>query len=357
MPAPTFQDLFDIGRAQAILKRPDLTVLPGDVSEMEIAAGAAMADRVVGYDAGQVAATFLDGASGDALTELADDHWNIQRQEASQAVGQVTFTASSGPVSGTIPAGTRVRTGPDAAGEFQEFTTDVDLVFAAETTKSVAATAVTGGQDGNVAAAAIDRIADTLFDTFTVTNAAAFVGGNPEESDEDLRERVREQNKTLRRATKAALEFGARQVSQVATATVVEDLATGIVTVYVSDSEGNSNATMAAAVETELEQWRAAGVNVTVVGATLVTQAIDFSLVVRTGVDATALVDRVRQAIVSAVNRLRIGETFYRSLAQSAGRNVDPEGILQVTINSPVADVAPAADEVIRTTLANVTSS
>lgn len=348
--ALTFEDLREIGRAEMVTRRPDIAAVVGDASDMTVSAGAAMADAAVGVAAKGIKATFLDGAQGDDLTTLANDHWGIDRFEAVQAQGSVTFTRTSSGAGITIAAGTRVATQPDASGVAQEFTTDTDLVFLAGQNGpfSVNVTAVLGGKTGNVVAASVTRILTTLADlTFTVTNAAAFVGGAEEESDEDLRERVRDFHKTLRRGTLAALEFGAKQVPTVKRATAVEST-TGLVTVYVTDIEGASNAAMVSAVEDELEEWRAAGSLVQVTGGAVFEQAITLTVSVRTGVDTNALAERIREAVSKRVERLKIGETLYRSMIQQAAMNVDPDAITNVTVATPSTDVDPTDSQIIR---------
>jgi hypothetical protein len=73
-PAPSAEDLYDLAKAELVLRRPELQVLPGDVSDMILWAIAAAADRVVGYAAEKFRATYVDGARGDDLTTLASDH-------------------------------------------------------------------------------------------------------------------------------------------------------------------------------------------------------------------------------------------------------------------------------------------
>ncbi len=354
MAEPSAQDLYDAGRAVALIKQPSLVVNDGDVTDAMIWASAAMGELVILRGAELVAATFRKTATGEALTRLIEDHWGITRIAATKAIGSVTFSRASG-AAGTIPAGTRVATSPAADGTFQAFTTDVDLVLALDASGSVAVTAEKAGTGGNVAIGTVNRILDTLFSTFTVSNAARLVGGAAEESDDAYNARVDGLLLSLRRGTLEAMRAAALQVEGVQAATAVEDEETQLVTVYVADGDGNSNAEMVNAVILELESWRAGGAAVQVSGGVPVEQAISIGLVVKTGVSAAALADRVRQAIVSAVNKLQPGEVLYRSLIQAAARAVDPTGIKEVTVATPAADIDPADNEVIRTNSGIVT--
>jgi hypothetical protein len=354
MAAPSVDDLRDQGRAMMLVRRPDLEGDDGDVSIMVLDEMVSMADVELATHASDVGSTYLAGARDDKLTQLADDHFNTQRDLEIGSIGTVTFTRTpAGPV--TIPAGTRVATTIQPDGSFQEFTTDIDLVFAAEAFLSVAASSSSTGLQANVSDGTIDRILDTLPQSFVVSNPDRFVGGAPEQDDDSLVQEVQSREATLRRGTKAAIEFGAKQVPSVKTATAIVSGTTP--TVYVSDADGNSNSQMVSDVDVELENWQAFGVDVVPVGAILLSQAIDVSLVVRSGIDVNALADRIRQQIVSDVNRLGAGETLFRGLIETAIRNVDRDAIVTVTFNTPLADIAPASDELIRTNLGIVSVS
>lgn len=350
--APTFEELEQIGRAEQILRRPDLLVAEGDISEMLLKAAAAMADKCIEFSASSFKETFIDGSAGQALTDLVDDHWNLQRQEAVEATGTVEFTrvSATGPA-GTIPAGTTVATAVNADGEDFRFSTDADLSFALDEQgpKSVGITAQVAGRESNVASTGlVNRIIDTLYDSFTVSNSTLVVGGAPEESDVDLRQRAREFPNTLRRGTLAALEFGAKQVASVAVASAFED-ANGIVTVYVSDIDGNASAQMVGEVYTELNtNWKCAGVVLNVDQGTPTIINVDYSITVRPGTDVSGLEAPIQTAIESTMNKLTLGETLSLSQLHAAIINIDINNITQVTINSPLADIQPSSNQLIR---------
>ncbi len=351
MPAPTLQDYFDIGRAEAISRRPDLTFDEGDISEFYEAAAAAMADHLTGYTASRVRATFLDGAKGNDLTTLADDHWNIQRLDAVSSTGVLTFTRATDAVgAGSIPAGTAVATQPDPQGNSVQFVTDNTLTFGAtDLTLTMTGTAVVVGVGGNVAIAKITRVVGSLFDpSITVNNTARFAGGAEVEEDDALRERVRNFPATVRRGTLAALEYGATSVAGVATAVATETSPPdGTVNVYVTDGSGSSSPTMVANVAAELENWRAAGILVNVLGGALITQDITLALSVRAGIKVPSLVSQIQAAVVARVAKLRIGETLTHSMIKQAVLNVDPD-ILDCSVTTPAGSAVPAANEIIR---------
>lgn len=366
MASPTWQELFNTGKAEAILRRPALSVREGDVSDMLLAGSASMVDRAIGYASERIAATFLDGARGDDLTQLADDHWGVQRTEAVKAVGTVTFTRAGADASAqNFPVGTVVATVRDSRGVEVRYLTTAVASWAISTNgdRTVATEAEVAGSAGNTPANGVTRIISTPpgGGTYTITASGAAVGGAAAESDPELRDRVRRINLTQRRGTFDALEVGALQVPVVKKATAVDD-GTGAVYVYVTDIDGGStgtittmgpsvvdDGTMTTKVAIELLNWAAAGALVNVVGGTLQEVDITVELTVRLGVDVPALIAAVQTAITSAVSRLRIGETLYTSLVQAAARAVDPDNILEISVTLPATNTAPTtAGHIIR---------
>jgi hypothetical protein len=119
----------------------------------------------------------------------------------------------------------------------------------------------------------------------------------------------------------------------------------------VADADGNSNQAMVDAVTAELEHWRDAADVIYVTAGVIVNQAITVSLTVATGTDIAALQDRIRQAIISQVGLLNPGEILYRDAIAAAVRAVDPQAIKGVEVILPAANIAPAANELIRTSI------
>lgn len=361
MPAPSFDELFTLGKAEAILKRPTLGVRLGDISEMLLSAAAAMADRAIGWFAERVAATYLDGAVGDDLTLLAADHWAIQRRAAAKAVSTVTFNrAGADATSQSIAIGSTVATAVDSSGEDIRFvtTTIASWGVSENGNKTVNVEAVVAGTSGNLSA--INLITRLITSpppggTYTIASSTLPSGGAEEESDDELRDRVRLYPSTLRRGTIAALEYGAKTITSpaVAKASAIQD-ASGLVTVYVSDSSGNStgntttvgpsvvdDGTMTARVAIELYEWACAGALINVSGGSVQTVNINVTLTVRLGVDITQLISDVQDSVEARVNKLNIGETLYRVDIINAVKAVDPDNILNVTVVAPAVDTAP----------------
>jgi len=349
--APSFDDLLEQFIAEAQAQRATLKFNDGDITEAQAHGAGAMADAVLRYGAQAFRDTFVDGASGDALRALVDDHYNIQAEPATSAAITLRLVRTSGGAGGTIVAGTTFATAITADGSEVRFTLDAPLVVAAAANGpfDVAATCTVKGSVGNVAASTVTRIIDTLFDaTFSVTNPAAAGGGNEAETDDALRTRARSFWVTLRRGTLAAIEYGALQVSSVRIARATEDPDTGLVTLVVSDADGNSTAQMISDARAEVENWRAAGTIVTVIGGSPLLVDIIGTLNVDIGIDASVLAPLCEAAAIARVKKQRQGELLYLDTIKAAAIAVDPDGINAITLTTPTDTIAPLPWQVVR---------
>lgn len=349
--APSFDDLIAQYEAEALAGRPDLMFLEGDITTAQQHGAGAIGDACVRHTVQSFKETFIDGAKGDALTALVDDHLNLQRQPATPAQSAVTFARTSGGAAFSLSVGFVVGTDFDAAGNTVLYTLDTIVNFGlADNGPHIAnVTAQVVGKAGNVAASKIVRIVDDKPDpTLTCTNAAVAAGGNDQESDEELRVRARLFWQTLRRGTLAALEFGALQVPAVRISKATEDPSTGLVTLVVTDSDGGSTAQMVADTIAEIENWRAAGSIVTVIGGTALIVDVTGTLIGKTGVDTAVLGVPAAEAITGRMRKQKQGETLYIDSIKAAAIGVDPDALEALTLSTPLVDVEPTAYQVIR---------
>lgn len=350
---PSWQDIYDVGLSALQSRRPSLIVRAGDVSDAYLCGGATMANIVIGAGAKGFRSTLVLGAKGDDLTVVCHDR-GVDKDLGDKAVGTVTFTRPSAGAAGTILAGTRVAPQPDSVtGQFPTFTTDHDLAFlTTDLSLSVTCTATAVGKLGNVDAGDVERVLDSVFDsTFTVTNSERMSGGNEVESDDDLQARTMSFPLVLRRGTADALEYAAKLAPGVKRASVTRDSGTNIISVYVCDADGNANAALAAKAAAVIEgppAWRGAGDVVNVYGAALFAQNIMYALTVRAGADVAALIGRINQATIARMQKLKPGETLFRSMLSTAAENVDTQSIVSCIPIVPAADIVPSASQAIR---------
>lgn len=339
VPAPSFDELVALGVAEAQSRRPSLAFLPNDYSTALMHGGAAMADKLFGLAAQFFLETFIDGAKGDALTALVDDHCNQQRQPATNAQVIARFARSSSGSSGTISAGTHVASAANPDGSRAIFTLNVAIAVAAGDNGPFdgLCTAVDVGPESNVKVAeGLEVIMDPLWDTtFTVGQVGDAAGGNLAESDEDLRKRARNYFLTLRRGTADALDFGALQISSVRIVRVIEDPNTFQVVVVVSDADGGSTQQMVADAAAELENWRCAGAPLVVIGGTKLLVDITLRLkVVTPGFDVTTASSAIIAAVTAKINARAGGQTAYLDSLVAAAIAVAPDYIEDIDFPS-----------------------
>jgi len=102
-----------------------------------------------------------------------------------------------------IPAGTTVKiSASDIAEEVSYSVNNEETILdGEEEVESVLITALTPGTDGNAPIGAINEFDSLPFDGAEVTNPAAFTNGTDEETDEELRDRIRAHIQSLSRGT------------------------------------------------------------------------------------------------------------------------------------------------------------
>ena len=160
------------------------------------------------YAASQMLLAF---SSAPALDYLADLQ-GVERLAASAATVNLEFTNLSGHAGFVIPAGTRVA----AVIGNATFQVDDDVVVptAAATAQAKATATVTGADNNNFGPGQVTRLIDNLPLVISVTNTSVSGGGADEETDPELRERVRLASAQLSVAGPAnAYAFHARRAS------------------------------------------------------------------------------------------------------------------------------------------------
>lgn len=360
--APSAQDLFLVGRAEAVTgpTRFDQAIIDVDGSDVNVVfrVAASMGEEVARYLQLALNELTLANARGTALDRLVFDRYQLTRKRSNTAVVTVELQRA-GAVGFTMQAGSLV--GTDTG---QIFSTISDVAFAANVLGplSVQATATAAGRGGNVLAGTIIRVLSAQADgTLSVTNPAAAAGGTDDETDDQLRDRARQFFLTARRGTKSAIEFGALEVAGVVQAQAIEVLSpTGIpvyrVQLYIADPEGQANTALASAVRLALEEFRAFGVPVQVVPA--VPQYVNVTatgLQFAAGSNTTAVLDLAAASVLAAVNSTLPGETLTRARILAALSSVDGLIVPAEALTEPVGDLVPATGTVIRTTRDRIT--
>lgn len=332
---------------------PDLTdVNEGSISDSLAGAASLLAVELQKGVIDRFNKTFIETSHGPEVTQgaddlqtLATDHFGtgFARPSASSALGTVTFSrpnTNAGAI--PIPAGSIVKTAPDASGVSQRYSTVLPVTLTGLSINA-SVSALVGGSAGNAQVGAVNQIESSLLDSsIVVTNGTAFVGGAEAQDDATYRETIRNKIEILRGAALAAIQAAALNVPGVATATPIETLqavipyniATGLPVVgaiwfyipnavlYIADVNGNADSALIAAVQAAIAGIRAGGVRVVVTGAAPLSLNWTASITLNpAGANYAALsanTSLLTAAMANYINTLPIGTGFTKAAADAA---------------------------------------
>lgn len=377
---PTFDELFRVGRDEALSRNPAITrdaiERQGTDANALVAASAATGDEVIGQLARVEKAVFLDSAERRELDRLVFDRYGILRKPASPARGTVTFsTPAPAPGNFSIPVNTRLST-----GDGRLFLTTVAAVYSAGATSlSVSARSALSGLSQQAAVGTITSILDQIpgaADGLTVSNVLATAGADDEEKDDSLRDRARRFFTNARRGTLSAIELAAVNVPGVRTAAAFEAVdqygrPAKVVQLVISDAftetlmsvnptppaYATQSQVLADTVFLALSDTRPAGIYVEVRVAQVVLQAIMLGLTFEAGVDVDVVALQARAVAVAYMNGLVPGRPFIRAELSQRLRAVPGLIVSGSEVISPAGDVQPEILQVLRTTMGLVVVS
>lgn len=371
---PNFQDLFRIGRDEALSRNDRLTLEEierkgSDLNNL-IAASAAMSDDVMGQLAQLKAEVFAGTARFDALDRLILDRYpGLVRKQASPSFGYVTFSFSPAVAAAfSIPDGTQLST----ADGVQFITVGAATVAIGATSAEVPIRSVLAGAQQKAKPGAINSLLAQIVGApasgTTVSNTAATFGGEDRESDSDYVTRSRTYFLSQRRATKPAIEQAVLTIPGIVKCNVFENLDTlgrpiGYVQIVVADSYTEQfvtastlpasyaaqRANLSVQITTTLEDWRAAGVGVQVVFGTVVLQSVRVALAYLPGVDQEAVKTVVLAKIIQHINGLKPGETLELNTLRQLAQTTSGVYTTGNEIVTPTGNVVPRPGEVLRT--------
>ena len=348
----TRAELFATGR-RAVATTPNVRLNPqvADIpgSDLNIAIGI---DSVIGEEVSMRGASAMRGAfaelaRGAQLDRVIADRSPLRRFSSTPAKVDLLLAR---PTPGSATPGTYEAGSVVTAGSTQ-FGLDSDAVFGDfATSVTVSATATTAGADTNVAAGAVNGFSTAPFDpTMAVINPSSAAGGTDREDDISFLGRYRSFFPTLSKGVLGAIEFGAMQVPGVAVATATEILnpsngfPAAIVQLVVGDRNGNATLGMIQAVSDALLGYRAAGIQVVVIGGVVVYQPVQWALAFQVGIDEKLATQRVLAVTVALSQFLPPGGTLYRSKLISAASQVPGVIIRDSSLLYPLGDVEPTA--------------
>jgi len=314
----TFEELYSAAKAEMQSRNPGLVDFrEGSVNDAVAGAGALLAEEVIRVVLDRFSELFFATAEGAALDALLLDRLNETRHPATAAIGTVQWTRD---VAGayTIPLGTTfTRT---VGGETLTFlSTSAVEMGVADTVVNVPVEASALGRASNVPSGVI-AITDTAAEDpgATAAHAQPMAGGAPQETDDQVRERVKNLYTSQRRGTVPALKTGATSVPGVSFATVVEDFDNGVVYIYVGDVDAMGNDALAALVDAEIVNWRSAGQRVVVLGAAPEVVPLVLEIIVKAGTDQAQASADIKDSVVAYGASLGPGGASYASQVERA---------------------------------------
>lgn len=349
---------------RALSSEPTSKVDPTSVSKkgtftnvLLVGAGGALAEEVERRAEAKLLALTRAGAQDAELDAVIfeETFGQVTRLGAAPAVVTVQIGRPAAGGAGIILAGTTL-----VAGSVQ-FALDVAVPFAIGQKGPIitTATATVAGLATNVADGAINAFKDAsaLFDpTLTVTNqstindgSGAAAGGEDREIDQAFRKRADDWVFAIQKATLEAIAFGIQQVSGVRQVVVEEDTASGRVTAYISDSNGNANQALVTRVTLALIKYRAAGIRVAVIGSVPTYVPIVLAPEYLDGYATQPVQALARATIVAAVNRTLPKKNLQRSLLVAALRTVPGLNVTDGSVVLPVGDTVPLQGQTFRT--------
>lgn len=204
----------------------------------------------------------------------------------------------------------------------------------------------TEGETGNIPAGAINAMVVSNSIIKRVTNETAFVSGADVETPADRRRRFQHYIRTLSKATRDALTFGTLEVDGVAGAWC-DDAYIGFVKLYAHDANGDLPDDLRQRIEANLENYRAAGIEVQVLP--IIKHPVDVSVMVMINneYDPQLYDTLVKELIDRMLNEHTVSEPFYTANMIHAIKDAYEEVVVNIKIVQGV-DVEVENNEIVR---------
>jgi uncharacterized phage protein gp47/JayE len=264
------------------------------------------------------------------------------RNAGTKAIGTVRFTASTAPSSDIpIPEGTVVSTVIDASGNRYRFLTSEDALLLSGTTYiDVPVEAYEIGENYNLPSSSLIKIETPIAGVTSCNNASATNGGALEETDDHYRDRIPLHLSGMKRATSDSLRSAAMSVDGIMDAQCTDGVTAGTATVIVASATGTVPSGTIEEVEEVLEEYKGAGIQVTVSAATNLEVDCTFDLYLEPEAVGATVKAAAEAAVEAYLNGILIDGTAYWSQVVKAILSVDGVvNVKNVLIDSDTADI------------------
>lgn len=256
---------------------------------------------------------FAETASGEYLDYIAVQR-GLVRKKAVKAHGEITFSISEAmDYDIIIPVGTVVATADSEPLRF--CTIEEEQITAGNTLVSVYAEAEVAGSNGNISIGKAIIPVSVPAEIENVSNREAYVGGEDEETDNELRERIRNSFTNRSNGTnKAYYEQLALSIDGVAKAGVVPKVrGVGTVDIYVCGSEGEADSEALSKLQTLVDEERELNVDVQVLNANFKTYDLTVAVIAKKGYSDSEIIEKCTEAFKKYIKSLPIGAKVYLS--------------------------------------------
>lgn len=285
--------------------------------------------------------SFVDTAYGEDLTNLVK-LLGIERYLAKKSTGRVKFYRETpASLDYLIPAGTLVETLPDSDGNVIQFETTENVVMLTGTTIIYAnIQSIIPGISSNVIANKIVVINNPPSGIESVANEESTIGGEEEETDENLRDRAKKALETAGAGTIPALLNKILNTAGIKSVKVLDmERGIGTVDVLVLGDLLPMPSTKLQEITKLAQDTKAGGIDIQLYEPTVVTVNLDITLILEEGYLLDDVISLVDNAIDNYFATLEIGESFIRNQLSKEILNNTENKVLDITINAPTANL------------------
>lgn len=280
--------------------------------------------------------------------------FGFERKEATRAYGNVVIRFQNSLVNGVIiPRGSKFTSNLSEYPQIYE-TLEEYIVPPGSTSAEVVVYCTQIGEFGNIPAETIVVMNSPVGNVREITNKEAFRTGSEEEPIEDLQDRFQKYIKAIGRSTNPAINYGVREVPNVAGVYISEKV--GRIVVYAHDENGDLPDALIQDIDTTLVDYVAAGIDYDVrpVEKTLVDVDVTVTLTNKDRV-TTAFRQRIEERIARYLDNMEVDDDFILSALTRRIGNIDKRLIYDVQIHEPTDKIDIAENQLIRPGNINVT--
>lgn len=287
---------------------------------------------------------FVATAGGEYLDYFASQR-GIERKKATKAQGEITFFINE-PVENNIfiPKGSMVAT--TDAEPVRYITVEDAEIVAGNTLVSVLAEADEAGKKSNIPIGSAKIIVSAPAEINYAYNREPFENGCDEETDDELRERIKASFLVPSNGTnKAYYEKLALSVPGITKAGVLaKQRGTGTVDVYVSNGENSATAEAVAQAQQLISENRELNVDVKVASAQVKKVNLTVVVYAQNGYIKNDIVDICTRVFKDYLNEIEIGGTMY--VAEAGKRLMNSGCILSYKFAADFIDISATAAQV-----------